>query len=535
MRIMDGKSVRVLFLFLSLFSLYVTLCALHLQSAVNPSVMVIANAAVILLNAYEWIKPNRHTAAVHVLQVAAITLLHGFSGLNWTFPLYLIQGVKMALQMKHIGRTAAVLSGIALLYSSIRFPYGNPAMDDFLLIGIEQFASLGMVLLLYLAFPRNGMVSPELLQMHLDAWIRERKGVVLVLVEFVKDDRSEFHFGQFRKEVQLLVRSLLDTFPEAETIARFGRNEYALAWRQRDPSAHLESVSKRLRSLENTLRDIRLYCGFAYADPASDTHASCLIHTAEERIFEAKQENSAKLENQRLHEERLILVGELAAGLAHEIRNPLSALKGFLQLAKNDNYDIRRWYDLMMHEVDRMNELTSEFLHFSKPRASRFGVYNINDCVLRVVSLTTMEVARKGHTLIHNVCDRPVFAYLDQDKIVQVLINLVRNSLEAMDRPGTIRISCRESDAKAIIDVQDTGRGIPAENLPHVFEPFYTTKSEGTGLGLAICKKIVQDHGGTMEVKSEPGHGSTFTVILPAEPAPETNDDPNTAASRQRN
>jgi signal transduction histidine kinase len=76
-------------------------------------------------------------------------------------------------------------------------------------------------------------------------------------------------------------------------------------------------------------------------------------------------------------------------------------------------------------------------------------------------------------------------------------------------------------NGQAIIDVQDTGRGIPAESLPHVFEPFYSTKSEGTGLGLAICKKIVQDHGGTMEVQSEPGRGSTFTVILPAEPAPE--------------
>jgi Signal transduction histidine kinase len=521
MRIMDGKSVRIFFLLLSLTSLYITLSALHLQSTVSPGIMAIASAAVVMLNAYEWKKPNRHTAMIHVLQVAALALLQWSSGLDWTFPLFLVQGVKMALQSHHFGRTAAVFSGIALLYSSVRFPYANPGTGDILLIFMEQFTALGVALLLHFTSPRDGMISPEQLQIRLDSWIRQREGVFLLLVESVKDFRSESHLGLFRKDVQILVSSLLDTFPEAETIARFGRNEFALAWRQREPEKHVESVSQRLQSLEKELRDTRLYSGIAYAEPASGFRASELIHTVEERIFAQKQENSAKMETQRMHEERLILVGELAAGLAHEIRNPLSALKGFLQLAKNDNYDIRRWYDLMMNEVDRMSELTSEFLHFSKPRSSRFGICDINDCVLRVVSLTAMEVHRKGHLLIRSESAVPVYANMDQDKIVQVLINLVRNSLEAMDRPGTIRISCREMNGQAIIDVQDTGRGIPAESLPHVFEPFYSTKSEGTGLGLAICKKIVQDHGGTMEVQSEPGRGSTFTVILPAEPAPE--------------
>jgi signal transduction histidine kinase len=140
----------------------------------------------------------------------------------------------------------------------------------------------------------------------------------------------------------------------------------------------------------------------------------------------------------------------------------------------------------------------------------------ISFCLDRVKFLTESQAVSKGHSItIHNM-DDSILVVMDRDKIVQVLINLVRNALEAMDEPGHIHIQVKRFDMKyTVIEIQDTGIGIPEDKLPKIFDPFYTTKEEGTGLGLSICHKIIQDHGGILTVKSIVNEGSLFTITLP--------------------
>jgi signal transduction histidine kinase len=229
-----------------------------------------------------------------------------------------------------------------------------------------------------------------------------------------------------------------------------------------------------------------------------------------------KRESWLKREEHMLRSEKLRVVGELASGMAHEIRNPLTTVKGFLQLSKADNFNIGPWYDLIMDEITRMSMLTAEFLQFSKPHAIKFKVHPIEPCIQRVISLLDSETGRLGHQIIFNSQGKSFQMLMDQDKMLQLLLNLIKNAFEAMPDQGCVDIHLYSNDNQhAIIEIKDTGSGIPADELDKIFLPFYTTKESGTGLGLSICHKIVQDHEGTMEVYSETGVGTKFIITVP--------------------
>jgi len=216
-----------------------------------------------------------------------------------------------------------------------------------------------------------------------------------------------------------------------------------------------------------------------------------------------------------LWSEKLRVMGELASSMAHEIRNPLTTIKGFLQVSQSYDYNIERWYQLIMNEIARMNELTGEFLQFSKPKATELHVAPLQMSIARVVSLTESEALNLGHQFSVEQPEEPIHILMDEDKIVQLLLNLVKNAYEAMSVRGSIVIRLYRRNEHAIVEIEDTGSGIPAELVEKIFQPFYTSKKSGTGLGLSICLKIVNDHGGTMTVYSEVDIGTTITISFP--------------------
>lgn len=252
----------------------------------------------------------------------------------------------------------------------------------------------------------------------------------------------------------------------------------------------------------------------------SDFLTSLAVVLIIQYIIEMEREKNVlkeekKREELRYKEEKMRLLGEMAAGLAHEIRNPLTIIHGFLQHSKKHNYNIQPWYDLILSEVSRMNKLTVEFLQFSKPNVSSYQTYSIHECLKRVISLTESKAHSSGHQIVYTEYNTDLFIQMDFDKMVQVFVNLINNAMQSMVENGNVTIRLLKVENKAVVEVSDMGVGIEEADLKKIFNPFYTTKSDGTGLGLSICQKIIQDHGGTIEATSILNQGTSFTICFP--------------------
>jgi signal transduction histidine kinase len=259
--------------------------------------------------------------------------------------------------------------------------------------------------------------------------------------------------------------------------------------------------------------------------PLDGSTASSLLSTAEDRLFQSKRDGWVLREELRFQEEKLKALGELAAGMAHEIRNPLTTIKGFLQISQNNNFDMKPWFHLVMGEITRMSELTAEFLQFAKPNSNHMKPEILQSCVDRALSLTESEASFRGHVILKEDWSEPITVLADQDKIVQVLLNLMRNAFEAMDKPGTVHVRLRQAGSYGLLQIEDSGSGMTDHEMSGIFNPFYTTKEQGTGLGLSISRKIIQDHGGSLGVNSKPGEGSVFMIKLPVQKRLSTDDD----------
>ncbi|OKL37358.1 sensor histidine kinase [Domibacillus mangrovi] len=224
-----------------------------------------------------------------------------------------------------------------------------------------------------------------------------------------------------------------------------------------------------------------------------------------------------ELENRIHQSEKLALVGELAAGAAHEIRNPLSVIKGFLSLMNDaiSDMDKERFYlPLVMKEIDRINIIVEDMLLLSKPGAPILKEIYIEDIINDILPLIThSSLEAKQIEFIINVERLPVFVDINQMK--QVFYNLIRNSKEAINERGTIYIYSTKEDGYYQIYVKDTGTGIPLDMQQSLYQPFFTSKGTGTGLGLTLVQRIVQNHEGKIELVSTSNEGTTFVVSLP--------------------
>lgn len=236
-----------------------------------------------------------------------------------------------------------------------------------------------------------------------------------------------------------------------------------------------------------------------------------------------------ELEEDLKRADRLALMGTLAAGLAHEIRNPLGGIKGAAQLLRRSVDGIpsvKEFTDIMIREVDRVNQLIEQLLDLSRPAELDLAPINIHEVLDDVLLLESQTIGEKGIEIRKRFDPSLPPIHGDRAQLTQVFLNLVKNAFQAMGERGTLTVASRlETDFRIRgegtsasrfiwIDIADEGAGISEEDLPQIFSPFFTTKTSGTGLGLATCYRIIKEHGGTIRVESILGQGSTFKISL---------------------
>jgi signal transduction histidine kinase len=212
--------------------------------------------------------------------------------------------------------------------------------------------------------------------------------------------------------------------------------------------------------------------------------------------------------------ERLNTVGELAAGVAHEIRNPLTTIKGFLSMIKSGQ--ISDWYaSIMLSELDRIEQIINEFLILSKPHLKNFAYKDVRTLLQEILPLFESQAIMKNIQLCKEFDSGELVIDCNEGQLKQVFINCMRNAIDALPNGGKVKITCCQEDDKVSIQFVDNGIGINEDVIEQIGKPFFTTKETGTGLGLMISFKIIEEHGGTYQIKSETGEGSSFIFRLP--------------------
>jgi two-component system sensor histidine kinase HydH len=245
--------------------------------------------------------------------------------------------------------------------------------------------------------------------------------------------------------------------------------------------------------------------------------------TAAEQLAEANR-NLQEAEAAVRRSERLAALGQLSAGLAHELRNPLGTIKTSAEMliksVDNSNLVAREMADFISSEVDRTNSLITRFLDFARPLALRLELTDLTQIIDRAVSDVERHSPPLDVAIYKNYSpDIPPF-FLDGQLMERVIYNLVLNAAQASRSKGSITVKTRQIGGTVEVAVIDRGSGIDTKHMENIFNPFFTTKSSGVGLGLAIVSKIVDEHGGKISVESEPGTGSVFRVYLPFRQAP---------------
>lgn len=216
--------------------------------------------------------------------------------------------------------------------------------------------------------------------------------------------------------------------------------------------------------------------------------------------------------------ESLALLGQAAAALAHELKNPLVAIGGFAQRIYNDTeegHPHRLKLRIIVDQVAHMERLLREVLDYSRPMRLRLERAGLHDLAAKAVDMTGLVAEEAGVRLASENAGEDVQLMVDAPRLSQVLTNLVHNAIHASPRGGEVRVVCWRRKGQAVVEVRDQGQGVDPADLERIFTPFYTTKTKGTGLGLAVSRKIVEAHGGWLRVESQPGQGASFFVHLP--------------------
>ncbi len=218
--------------------------------------------------------------------------------------------------------------------------------------------------------------------------------------------------------------------------------------------------------------------------------------------------------------ERLASLGTLAAGMAHEIRNPLSSIKGFAQyfLKKNPpGSEGQKYSEVIIQEVERLNRVITNLLDFARPKEPVKTLVSMETIIQHTLELIKDDARSKGIQVKTAIEEQLPLLWMDRDQITQVLLNILLNGLDVLKEGGTLSIHAflNQKSKVLIVEIEDNGPGMSEEELAKIFDPFYTTKKTGTGLGLAIAYRIIEKHQGTLKVKSSPGAGSIFHMELP--------------------
>ena len=227
-----------------------------------------------------------------------------------------------------------------------------------------------------------------------------------------------------------------------------------------------------------------------------------------------------QLQSQLLERERLAAVGELAAMVAHEVRNPLAGIRGGCEILLEGYPDGDQRHEIgveIIRQVDRLSRTVHDLLLFARPKAMDLVPTDLHGLIDRILHVLGDDPGNASIEIVRDFTDHLPIVQADGRQMEQVFMNLVLNAIQAMNHRGQVTIATRTQGRQVAVTVGDTGPGIPPDKLVHIFEPFFTTRAQGTGLGLAIVKKIVEAHGGRIEAEATPGHGARFTVTLRGE------------------
>lgn len=265
----------------------------------------------------------------------------------------------------------------------------------------------------------------------------------------------------------------------------------------------------------------------AYVEELEDSHMGGTFLTSSSPIFDLTGEfigsvhvvrditEMKNLQQKLVMSEKMAALGEVAAKVAHEIRNPLVSVGGFAKrLEKKLEGNLKEYAGIIVKEVERLEGILREILGFVKEVRLAREMVDLNALMEDVMTLmhSGMEERHIGVTKDFRLCEA---VYVDSNRVKEALVNIISNAMQSISGSGTIFVRTYERDRFAVVEVEDSGHGIPDSDLPYIFNPFFTTKASGTGLGLAITHRIVQEHGGSIQVKSEADKGSLFRVFIP--------------------
>jgi signal transduction histidine kinase len=230
-------------------------------------------------------------------------------------------------------------------------------------------------------------------------------------------------------------------------------------------------------------------------------------------VYQELQENFERMKRS----ERLYAIGQLSAGLAHEIRNPLASIGGAASILMKNASEERRqeFLEIIEKESKRLNRLLTKFLDFARPRAPQYQPVDVGALVEPVIDLATHGIGPRPVRISTQVSTDLPLITCDPEQIKQVLLNLTINAIQAMPEGGGILVSTRKNSTRVIIEVKDEGIGIRPEHLDKIFDPFFTTKDTGSGLGLSVAHQIITQHGGILTAQNNAERGATFSVSLP--------------------
>jgi len=315
---------------------------------------------------------------------------------------------------------------------------------------------------------------------------------------------------------------------------------------EREAAARKAASSEEREGLQLMLRTLDQMNGSVALGVSSEDQLMGVLVLRDERLREAYSTEEidlfrgvassvgVTLRNSQVYErmkerDRLAALGQMAAGLAHEIRNPLGSIKGAAQYlqpqASGADPGTKEFLGIIVEEVNRLNKIVSQFLDYARPYRGEQRPLEMNDVVRKTLQLVEKEGAAHKVEIAPHLADGLPPVRADAEQLVQVFLNLSLNALQAMPQGGRLSVSTglrratRRGAAAAFLEVRfrDTGVGIPPGDIRNLFIPFFTTKDKGTGLGLPISQRIIENHGGTIEVRSQAGSGATFTVLLPVE------------------
>ncbi|MCY8932757.1 PAS domain-containing protein [Bacillus atrophaeus] len=365
---------------------------------------------------------------------------------------------------------------------------------------------------------------------------KNQRAELLLLIDISSRKKFQTILQKSRERYQLLIQNSIDTiavihngkwvFMNESGISLFeaatyedliGKNIYD----HLHPCDH-EDVKKRIQNIaeHKTDSEVMKQSWFTFQNRLIYTEMVCIPttffgETAVQVILRDISERK-QTEELMLKSEKLSIAGQLAAGIAHEIRNPLTAIKGFLQLMKPTMEGNEHYFDIVFSELSRIELILSELLMLAKPQQHAFKEHlNLKKLISEVTALLETQANLNGIFIKTAFQRDSIFINGDQNQLKQVFINLIKNAVESMPDGGTVEIDTTEDEHSVHVTIKDEGEGIPEKVLKRIGEPFLTTKEKGTGLGLMVTFNIIENHQGTIQVDSKPEKGTAFKISFP--------------------